>query len=192
MGRGLLIALCIVSACSDGGGGGKGSDGSTYDPPEMGFGLATSGAFGASYEFSTDEINAARSSDGSDDCAGSMRGIIATSPDGLFVDFRIDGCTLLSEGGPSIVVPGQLEVTPPGGERHSSAYFDGAANEFVDGCLVTIADISRWDDSPFHDEHLYITGTYACAELYSGFGEDDTQILVQPGAFSFDWTSSEP
>ncbi len=72
MGRVFLIGMWIVSACS-GGGGRHGIDGSMSDPPEMVFELATSGALGASYAFSTDETTPARSSDG-EDCAGSLRG----------------------------------------------------------------------------------------------------------------------
>ena len=176
----------LAAAC--GLGGGEPAD----EAPESFFTLASSGDLPLSLTFDGDSMSATRASDGGDGCEGSWRGVSVSTADGLFASLRFDGCAIFSAGGPPTSVPARLEITSPSGDRFNSSYFDGQLGEEIDGCVAAIAATTRWEGSPFIEDHLFVTGTYTCAELYAGFGEDDPVALVQPGSFTFDWSSSAP
>ena len=160
------------------------------EPPPMDFTLATSGDLAIS-ALLDEELEPLRAWTGDEeDCTNVRRGVRAWFANELSLNFSISACALLTEGGPSITLPGQLSVQRSGGERFSSAYFDGAANEFADGCEVTIDTVTRWEESNLDQDHLFATGSYTCAPLFSGFGADDTEITVAPGSFTIDWAAS--
>jgi hypothetical protein len=181
-----VVLMVLLAACGA-------SDGPTDgEAPASFFTVATTGDLNVSFRVETDGLSAVRAHDGGDACEGSWRGVQITGPEGVTASFRIDGCAVFSEGAPPTSAPAQLEVRSASGERFSSAYFDGELGESVDGCVAAIGVVSRWADSPFHDDHLFLTGTYSCAELYAGLGEGDPIAYPQPGTFTFDWTSSAP
>jgi len=201
MDRWLLLAPVVLIAC--GGDDDRGDDDdddddddvfSTTPRPELSFSLASSGAFAVSYTFGDEQVSGSGGWSGDkNDCTNVVRGLYAYSEaDGVAADLYISGCTVLSAGGPPITVPAQLSVTSiDADERWASNYYDGAAGEAVDGCEVDIAEVFPWEESPFFDEHLFVSGSYRCDTLFSGFGPDDTEITVSPGSFTVDWTGSD-
>lgn len=178
-----LIALAV--ACGS-------EDPAEVEAPASFFTVATTGDLNVSFRVEADGLNATRAGDGGDGCEGSWRGVQITGPEGVTATFRIDGCAVFSEGAPPTSTPARFEVRSASGETFSSSYFDGQLGEEIDGCVAAIGAVTRWADSPFLDEHLFLTGTYSCAELYAGHSEGDPIALPQPGTFVFDWSSSAP
>lgn len=179
-----MSLAAFLTACS------SGRDDGFSLPPETHFTLATTGDLSMAYRFEEVSPSTGWSGDPAD-CTNVSRGIFASSDDNAVqIDFDLDGCTQISEGAPPAVLPGSLRVNHVGFEDYNSAYYDGAARVEVDGCLVTVSEVVRWEESPWYDDHLFIGGTYVCQPLFTG-SDQDTSLIASPGTFFFDWTGSQ-